>query len=100
MASIKEGEDRELFRDMMNRINEPVITSEIVTDMEAGMAFANKIGYPVIVRPAYTLGGTGGGFAHDEEELKLITKNGLKLSISSSEFGWEVFVIAPFAIAE
>ena len=43
---------------MMNRINEPVITSEIVTDMEAGIAFANKIGYPVIVRPAYTLGGT------------------------------------------
>ena len=47
----------------MHRINEPVITSEIVTDMESGMKFANKIGYPVIVRPAYTLGGTGGGIA-------------------------------------
>lgn len=49
--SIKEGEDRELFRNMMNRINEPVIQSEIVTDMESGKDFANKIGYPVIVRP-------------------------------------------------
>ena len=60
IQSIKEGEDRELFRDMMNRINEPVIQSEIITEMEAGIKYAEKIGYPVIVRPAYTLGGTGG----------------------------------------
>ena len=59
ISSIKEGEDRELFRDMMNRINEPVIESEIITDFDEGMAYASKIGYPVIVRPAYTLGGTG-----------------------------------------
>ena len=80
IESIKEGEDRELFRNMMNRINEPVITSEIVTDMEAGIAFANKIGYPVIVRPAYTLGGTGGGIAENEDELKDILASGLQLS--------------------
>ena len=78
IESIKEGEDRELFRNMMNRINEPVITSEIVTDMEAGIAFANKIGYPVIVRPAYTLGGTGGGIAENEDELKVILASGLQ----------------------
>ena len=58
IESIKEGEDRELFRDMMNRINQPVIQSEIITDLDAGIAFARKIGYPVIVRPAYTLGGS------------------------------------------
>ena len=69
IESIKEGEDRELFRDMMNRINEPVIQSEIITDLESGISFANKIGYPVIVRPAYTLGGTGGGIADNEAEL-------------------------------
>ena len=69
IESIKEGEDRELFRDMMNRINQPVIQSEIITDLDAGIAFARKIGYPVIVRPAYTLGGTGGGIANNEEEL-------------------------------
>ena len=95
IASIKEGEDRELFRDMMHRINEPVITSEIVTDMEAGMAFANKIGYPVIVRPAYTLGGTGGGIAENEEELRTILASGLQLStigqvlLEKSVKGWK-----------
>ena len=72
IASIKEGEDRELFRDMMNRINEPVIQSEIITDLEAGVAYASKIGYPVIVRPAYTLGGTGGGIADNEKTFKKI----------------------------
>ena len=73
IESIKEGEDRELFRNMMNRIGQPVIQSEIITDMESGRTFANKIGYPVIVRPAYTLGGTGGGIANDEEELNETT---------------------------
>ena len=95
ITSIKEGEDRELFRDMMHRINEPVITSEIVTDMESGMKFANKIGYPVIVRPAYTLGGTGGGIAENEEELRTILASGLQLStigqvlLEKSVKGWK-----------
>ncbi|KAJ53555.1 carbamoyl-phosphate synthase large subunit [Clostridium tetanomorphum] len=95
IESIKEGEDRELFRSMMNRIGEPVIESEIITDMEAGKAFANKIGYPVIVRPAYTLGGTGGGIAKDEEELETILSLGLQLStigqvlLEKSVKGWK-----------
>ena len=80
IASIKEGEDRELFRDMMNRIDEPVIKSEIVTDMETGFKVAEQIGYPVIVRPAYTLGGTGGGIAETREELEVILESGLQLS--------------------
>ncbi|MGO5074442.1 carbamoyl-phosphate synthase large subunit [Clostridium sporogenes] len=93
--SIKEGEDRELFRNMMNRINEPVIQSEIVTDIESGKDFANKIGYPVIVRPAYTLGGTGGGIAKNEEELDEILALGLQLSsigqvlLEKSVKGWK-----------
>ena len=95
IASIKEGEDRELFRDMMNRINEPVIQSEIITDLEAGVAYASKIGYPVIVRPAYTLGGTGGGIADNEEELREILESGLQLStigqvlLEKSVKGWK-----------
>lgn len=95
IESIKEGEDRELFRNMMNRINEPVIESEIITDFEAGMAYANKIGYPIIVRPAYTLGGTGGGIADNEDELKVILKSGLQLStigqvlLEKSVKGWK-----------
>ncbi|MBE6051962.1 MAG: carbamoyl-phosphate synthase large subunit [Clostridium sp.] len=95
IESIKEGEDRELFRNMMNRINEPVIESEIVTDMKAGLDFANKIGYPVIVRPAYTLGGTGGGIAETKEELETILESGLQLSsigqvlLEKSVKGWK-----------
>lgn len=95
IASIKEGEDRELFRDMMNRIGEPVIKSEIVTELQAGIDFANKIGYPVIVRPAYTLGGSGGGIADDEEQLTTILESGLQLStigqvlIEKSVKGWK-----------
>ncbi|MGG7179131.1 carbamoyl-phosphate synthase large subunit [Clostridium paraputrificum] len=95
IASIKEGEDRELFRNMMNRINEPVIQSEIITDLEAGIDYANKIGYPVIVRPAYTLGGTGGGIADNEEELRETLESGLQLStigqvlLEKSVKGWK-----------
>ncbi|HDK7178444.1 TPA: carbamoyl-phosphate synthase large subunit [Clostridium botulinum] len=95
IESIKEGEDRELFRNVMSRINEPVIQSEIVTDMENGKAFANKIGYPIIVRPAYTLGGTGGGIAESEEELDEILALGLQLSsigqvlLEKSVKGWK-----------
>ncbi|MGL4452954.1 MAG: carbamoyl-phosphate synthase large subunit [Sarcina sp.] len=95
IESIKEGEDRELFRDMMKRINEPVIQSEIITDLEAGVAYEAKIGYPVIVRPAYTLGGSGGGIADNEEELKEILESGLQLStigqvlLEKSVKGWK-----------
>ena len=95
IESIKEGEDRELFRDMMNRINEPVIKSEIVTDMETGIRVAEQIGYPVIVRPAYTLGGTGGGIAETREELAVILESGLQLSsigqvlLEKSVKGWK-----------
>lgn len=95
IASIKEGEDRELFRNMMNRINEPVIKSEIITDLQAGINFANEIGYPVIVRPAYTLGGTGGGIAENEAELREILALGLQLStigqvlLEKSVKGWK-----------
>ncbi|WP_446661307.1 ATP-binding protein, partial [Clostridioides difficile] len=67
IESIKKGEDRDLFREVMKEINQPVIVSDIVTNLEAGLEFANKIGYPVVVRPAYTLGGTGGGIAENEE---------------------------------
>lgn len=95
IASIKEGEDRELFRDMMNRINQPVIKSDIITDMESGIKYAKELGYPVIVRPAYTLGGTGGGIAETEEELKVILESGLQLSsigqvlLEKSVKGWK-----------
>lgn len=95
ISSIKEGEDRELFRNMMNRINQPVIKSEIITDLESGIEFAKEIGYPVIVRPAYTLGGTGGGIASNEPELREILSSGLQLSsigqvlLEKSVKGWK-----------
>ncbi|WP_160670178.1 carbamoyl-phosphate synthase large subunit [Clostridium sp. C8-1-8] len=95
IEGIKEGEDRELFRAMMHRIGQPVIKSEIITDMEAGKEFAKKIGYPVIVRPAYTLGGTGGGIADNEEQLEEILDSGLQLSsigqvlLEKSVKGWK-----------
>ena len=80
IEAIKKGEDRELFRDTMNKINQPVVESEIITDMESGKKFANRIDYPVIVRPPYTLGGTGGGIAENEEQLETILESGLELS--------------------
>ncbi|MBP2031413.1 carbamoyl-phosphate synthase large subunit [Clostridium algifaecis] len=80
IQSIKKGEDREIFRDTMNKIGEPVVESEIITDIKSGKEFAKKIGYPVIVRPAYTLGGTGGGIANNEQELEDILETGLELS--------------------
>ena len=95
IESIKEGEDRELFRNMMNRINEPVIESEIITDMKSGLEYVNKIGYPVIVRPAYTLGGTGGGICDNEKELRETLQSGLQLStigqvlLEKSVKGWK-----------
>lgn len=80
LEAINKAEDRELFRKLMYEIEEPVPESEIVHTVEEAVAFADTIGYPLVVRPAYTLGGTGGGFADNEEELRLITDNGLKLS--------------------
>ena len=80
IEAIKTAEDRELFRDKMREIGQPVVPSEIATTVEGSLKAAKKIGYPVIVRPAYTLGGTGGGIAADEEELRSIAKSGLDLS--------------------
>ncbi|UOW67834.1 carbamoyl-phosphate synthase large subunit [Paraclostridium bifermentans] len=93
--SIKKGEDRDLFREVMKEINQPVVISDIVTNLEDGLAFAEKIGYPVVVRPAYTLGGTGGGIADNEEELTEILSQGLQLSpvsqvlLEKSIKGWK-----------
>ena len=78
--SIECAEDRELFKELCERIGEPVLPSLIATSMEEGVAAAEKIGYPVVLRPAFTLGGTGGGVAANEEELSEILKNALALS--------------------
>jgi len=78
--SIKKAEDRQAFKDTMESIGEPCIASKVVNTLEDAMDFAKSIGLPVIVRPAYTLGGTGGGIAYTEEELKEIATNGLRLS--------------------
>ena len=78
--TIKKAEDRQAFKDTMEKIGEPVAPSEVVHDVEAGVRFTNKIGYPVVLRPAYTLGGSGGGIAHNEDELREILENGLRLS--------------------
>lgn len=80
LEAIARAEDRELFKITMEEIGEPVPESAIVEDIQAAVDFADKIGYPVIVRPAYTLGGTGGGNAADEGELRKITAKGLKSS--------------------
>ncbi|THE11199.1 carbamoyl phosphate synthase large subunit [Bacillus timonensis] len=80
IESIKKGEDREAFRSLMNELNEPVPDSEIVTTVEEAKAFVEKVGFPVIIRPAYTLGGTGGGIAHELQQLEELTKNGLSES--------------------
>ncbi|HET7658511.1 MAG TPA: carbamoyl-phosphate synthase large subunit [Bacillales bacterium] len=80
LKSIEQAEDRELFRTLMNELNEPVAESEIVHNLEGARQFVEKIGYPIIIRPAYTLGGTGGGIVHNEEELIEIVASGLKSS--------------------
>ena len=80
LDSIDRAEDRELFKETMEKIHQPVVPSDIAYTVDECLAIAKKIGYPVIVRPAYTLGGAGGGVAKDEEELKLISHNGLMLS--------------------
>ena len=78
--AIKKAEDRELFRDTMKEIGQPVVPSEIAETVAEALESADRIGYPVIVRPAFTLGGTGGGIAANEEELKIIAKTGLDAS--------------------
>ena len=78
--SIEKAEDRELFKEMCQKIGEPVIPSEITYSVEEAVAAAGRIGYPVVLRPAFTLGGTGGGFANNEEELAEVAANGFALS--------------------
>ncbi|MEG1732643.1 MAG: carbamoyl-phosphate synthase large subunit, partial [Longicatena sp.] len=80
LDAIEKAEDRDKFRELMYELGEPVPDSVIVHTIEEALVFATSNGYPVVVRPAYTLGGTGGGFAHSEEELKTICENGLKIS--------------------
>ena len=78
--TIKKAEDRLEFKETMEKINEPCAPSLVVENIEDGIAFTNKIGYPVVLRPAYTLGGSGGGIAHNQTELVEILENGLRLS--------------------
>lgn len=78
--TIDKAEDRQMFKDTMQAIGQPVIPSTVVNDVQSAVDFANEIGYPVIIRPAFTLGGTGGGIVSNEDELREITSNGLELS--------------------
>ena len=80
LDAIDRAEDRELFKETMEKIHQPVVPSDIAYTVDECVAIAEKLGYPVIVRPAFTLGGAGGGVAYDEEELRLISHNGLMLS--------------------
>ncbi len=79
-ATIRKAEDRQEFKDTMEKIGEPCAASLVVENVEDGVAFTNTIGYPVVLRPAYTLGGSGGGIAHNQAELEEILENGLRLS--------------------
>ena len=95
LEAIKKAEDRELFKETMQKLGEPIPESTIVEDVASAVAFADSIGYPIIVRPAYTMGGTGGGIADNEEELIEIVIKGLKYSmigqvlIERSVAGWK-----------
>lgn len=80
LDAIQKAEDRQLFKQLMDDLNQPIPESKIVNDVEDAIEFVKEIGYPIVVRPAYTLGGTGGGFASNHEQLIEITTNGLKLS--------------------
>ncbi|MBO0412179.1 carbamoyl-phosphate synthase large subunit [Enterococcus hulanensis] len=80
LSAIDQAEDRDLFKKLMEELDQPIPESEIVNTVEEAVAFANTIGYPIIVRPAFTLGGTGGGMCDNEEELRTVAENGLKLS--------------------
>ncbi len=79
-ATIRKAEDRQAFKDTMEKIGEPCAASKVVEDIEDGIAFVGQIGYPVVLRPAYTLGGSGGGIAHNQAQLEEILANGLRLS--------------------
>ncbi len=79
-ASIRQAEDRELFKELCQRLGEPVLPSRIACSMDEGLTAAREIGYPVVLRPAFTLGGTGGGFADDETQCRELLKNALALS--------------------
>ncbi len=93
--TIKKAEDRLMFKETMEKIGEPVAASEVVHDVEAGLRVAESIGYPVVLRPAYTLGGSGGGIAANPEECREILENGLRLSrvhevlVERSIAGWK-----------
>ena len=93
--TIFRAEDRQAFKDTMEKLGEPVAASHVVHNVEDGVQFTNTIGYPVVLRPAYTLGGSGGGIAHDESELREILENGLRLSrvhevlVERSIAGWK-----------
>lgn len=93
--AIDKAEDRQLFRDTMIKLKQPVIPSDIANDLDHAVEIAQTIGYPVIIRPAFTLGGAGGGVANNVDELKLIAKNGLMLSpinqilVEQYIFGWK-----------
>ena len=95
IASIKEGEDRDSFKKLMEKTNQPIIESKIITELQDGIDFVSKIGYPVIIRPAYTLGGTGGGIAENEDQFREICSQGLQFSrvgqvlIEKSIKGWK-----------
>lgn len=80
LSSIEQAEDRELFRSLMNDLNVPVPESDIVNTLEQAFAFKEAVGYPLIVRPAFTMGGTGGGICYNDEELREVVSNGLKYS--------------------
>ncbi|MCJ0572564.1 carbamoyl-phosphate synthase large subunit [Enterococcus cecorum] len=80
LSAIDQAEDRDLFKQLMEDLNQPIPESTIINTVDAAVDFANEIGYPVIVRPAFTLGGTGGGMCNNEEELRQIAENGLTLS--------------------
>ena len=79
-GTIDKAEDRQMFKDTMEKIGEPCIPSKVVNTVEDGLAFIDQIKYPVIIRPAFTMGGTGGGIAYNEEEFREIAGNGLRLS--------------------
>ena len=93
--AIDKAEDRELFKENMNAIGQPVIPSDIASTTERALEIASEIGYPVIIRPAFTLGGAGGGVAYNEQELKTIASNGLMLSpitqilVEKYIYGWK-----------
>src|SRR5579863_6948718 len=97
IESIKKAEDRLLFKDAMRKIGLETPQSQLVNNIEDGLAFANRIGFPVILRASFTLGGTGGGIAYNKEELEEILERGITLSpvhevlIEESALGWQEF---------